>query len=199
VHRSTGLPVGWRYAVAFLGVLVVAVSCWAIWNPLFASFVATAAMSGSQVQTGMISLGSPANAVISVAGTIPGSFGASCVKVTYTGALSANVRLYLASAGVGGTGLAPYLTLQVEQGSGSSTDCSDFVASGTVYNSTGLADTSKSVTAFSGASPSYATGVDNWAATTATTRTYQFNWQLQDDNAAQSLTTSLTFTWEAQT
>lgn len=193
VHRATR-----RRAAALIATLAVMLSGWMIWRPLYASFTAPAGMPGSQVRTGMVGLGSPANAIISVTGAIPGSFGSGCVRITYTGSLTGNVRLYQAPAGIAGTGLAPYLTLQVKQGSGANADCSDFVAAATVYNPTGLADTTKTVSAFGAASSGYATGVDNWTAATSDTRTYEFNWQLQDDNAAESLTASLTFTWEAQ-
>ncbi|WP_169789725.1 hypothetical protein [Actinoplanes subtropicus] len=177
---------------------MVTLSCWAIWRPLYASFAATAGMPGAQVRTGMVALGSPANAIVSVTGAIPGSFGSSCLRITYTGSLTGHVRLYLTPAGIAGTGLASYLTLQVKQGSGGNVDCSDFVPAATVYNPAGLIDTTKTVTAFGAASPGYATGVDSWTAATSDTRTYEFNWQLQDDNAAESRTASLTFTWEAQ-
>jgi len=187
--------------VAAAGAAVVAALCLATLKPVNAdaAFAASTGVGSNQWGTGTVALGSATNAVISVTGTIPGSFGSSCVKITYNASSPANIRLYLRAADVTGTGLGAYLTLQIKQGSGNNNDCSDFVASGTLYNPTGLTDTTKKVTTFSAASSNYSTGVDNWAATTnPETRTYQFNWQLQDDNAAQSGTATLAFTWEAQ-
>ena len=101
-------------------------------------------------------------------------------------------------ADIGGTGLAAHLALQISAGTGDSGDCSDFVADTTVYKPTGLTDTTRTATAFSAASSSYATGADGWAANPAAQRTYRISWQSQDDNAARNRVGSLTFTWEAQ-
>jgi hypothetical protein len=177
----------------------VLVAATGTWHASAAAFSGATTGPGSQWQSGSVALDAgPASAVIAVGGARPGSFGAGCVKVTYTGSLAAGVRLYLRAADVGGTGLADHLTLQISAGTGDDSGCADFTPAAVVYNAAGLTDTTRTATAFSAASFSYATGVDGWAATTAATRTYQIKWQLQDDNAARSRTASLTFTWEAQ-
>jgi hypothetical protein len=168
---------------------------WAAWN-------ATAVNGPSGWHTGTVSFGpnQPAASLLTIANVFPGSFGSSCVRLTYTGTLTAPVRLYLATADLGGTGLGTYLTLRVREGSGSSSDCSDFTSSGSLYNPTGLTATSYTLAAFSTTASTYATGVGTWTASPSDpTRTYRFDWQVQDKNAAQSRTALPSFTWEAQT
>lgn len=178
--------------------VALATSAALVWNASYAAFSATAPTQTNTVTAGTVAIGnSPATAILNVSGPIPGSFGETCVVTTYTGTLPADVRIYLKAADITGT-LAPHLTLQVEEGAGASSSCSDFSGSATLYNTTGWRDTTKTVTAFSAAANTYATGVSRWIATTGGTRTYRFFWQLQDDNAARSLSTTVTFTWEAQ-
>ncbi|MFG1610764.1 hypothetical protein [Actinoplanes sp. NPDC049265] len=174
-------------AVAVACVLALA----AAWHTSGAAFTDTTATTADW-RAGSVALsGTPATAVISASGAIPGSFGSTCVVVAYTGTLDARVRLYLRPADITGTGLASYLTLQISEGTGSSASCTDFATTGTLWNPAG-------VPAFAAASHDYATGVSNWLATPAASRTYRIDWQLQDDNAAQNLTAAVTFTWEAQ-
>ncbi|MFC4043206.1 hypothetical protein ACFO1B_32650 [Dactylosporangium siamense] len=183
-----GVPVGLTAAGVF------------VWQASFAAFSATTTDGVDNWAAGSVSFGAnaPATAMFTASGLKPGSNGTACVKITYTGSLAASVRLYLKNADLGGTGLAGYLTFQVNEGTGSAADCSDFVSSANDYNAVGMGDTTKTLAAFNTASNSYATGVSGWAATANTTKTYQFKWQVQDNNAANGTTASATFTWEAQ-
>ncbi|WP_433202170.1 hypothetical protein ACQP00_31870 [Dactylosporangium sp. CS-047395] len=170
-----------------------------IWQASFAAFSATTNNGSNTWSTGTVSFGanSPATALFTASAVKPGSTGTACVKITYTGSLAAVVKLYLKNSDLTGT-LGQYLTLQINEGTGSASDCSDFVSAGNDFNATGLADTTKTLSTFNTASNSYATGVSSWAATTNATKTYQFKYQVQDNNAAQNSTASATFTWEAQ-
>jgi hypothetical protein len=122
-----------------------------------------------------------------------------CITVTYTGSLTANVRLY---ATVGGTGLAPYLNLTVTRGSFSPSapayrSCTNFVADasslGVIYNGT-----------LAGFATSYAAGLVDQAAgapaawTNGTSHVYKFTVVLQDNLAARGLNATASFTWEAR-
>lgn len=149
-------------------------------------------------QTGTVTFAanSPAGALFSVTGAIAGSFGQRCVKVTYTGSLAAQARFYLSS--VGGTGLATYLTVQVRSGSGDNADCSDFTSSSTVFNGTGLLDSTQTLALLNSTSSSYATGLGAWAVTANATRTYQFSWRVRPTNLAASKTATFGLTWEAR-
>ncbi|MDI6106049.1 hypothetical protein QLQ12_46560 [Actinoplanes sp. NEAU-A12] len=129
-------------------------------------------------------------------GAIAGSFDRRCVKVAYTGSLAAQARFYLSS--VAGSGLAPYLTVQVRTGSGDNANCSDFTASSTVFNATGLLDSTQTLTLLNSTSSSYATGLAAWAVTTNDTKTYQFSWRVQPTNLAASKTATFGLAWEAR-
>lgn len=115
-----------------------------------------------------------------------------CIEVTYQGSLDATVTLY--GALTAGDGLDDYLNLTVYRGSGGSfTDCTGFSSSETVY--TGTLD------GFTGTHTNFGNGAGTWAPTGGGVdddMTYQFVVTLQDDNAAQGLTSTATFTWEAQ-
>ncbi|GIH99761.1 hypothetical protein Pta02_17700 [Planobispora takensis] len=140
----------------------------------------------------------PASLQLSIEGAIPGSFGSTCTRVTSTGSLPAQVRLYLKGADLGGDGLASHVTLRIDEGTGGSADCGDFVRTGTVYNTAGMSDTAKTVAGFSAVAHDYATGAGSWNAAPNDQRSYRFSWQLQDDNAAAGRTLTARFTWEAQ-
>jgi hypothetical protein len=169
------------------------------WHPGHAVFVANTRTASNAWTTGTVTFGanSPAGALFSVGNALPGSTDTRCVKVIYTGGLPARVHLYVTGTGLTGT-LGSYVTLQVKEGTGDQSDCGDFVRIATSYNTTGLTDTTKNVASFAASARNFATGVSSWNATQNTSRTYQFAWRLQDDNAAVGRTLGVTFTWEAQ-
>lgn len=122
----------------------------------------------------------------------PGSTATRCINVTYNGSLTSNVRLY---GTVAGSGLAPYLNTVIEVGSGAAGgntfDCTGFVAPTNLHTGT--------LAAFGAANTNYSNGLGGWTgATTGATRSYRISATLQDNNAAQGLGATATFTWEAQ-
>ncbi len=131
-------------------------------------------------------------AMFAVTDMAPGDVATDCIVVTYEGSLTpADIELYVAAGGLTGTGLDDYLDMTVELGTGgSSGDCTGFVGA-TVY--TGDLD------GFAAAHTDFVSGTGSWtAAATNDDRTYRFSFTLQDDNAAQALNATATFTWEAQ-
>ncbi len=129
-------------------------------------------------------------AMFNVPAMAPGQSVDTCIVVTYSGSLTpADVKLYTA---VGGTGLANYLDLQVDIGTGGSFgSCSGFTVSSTPYTGT--------LAGFAASYTDFATGLGGWSpAATPESRTYRFTLDLQDNNAAQGLDATATFTWEAQ-
>jgi hypothetical protein len=113
-----------------------------------------------------------------------------CITVTYSGTITpAAIRMH---ATVGGTGADAYLNLTVEDGSGGSFgSCTGFSASSTLYNGT--------LNGFVAAHSNWATGLAVWnPSTTPSSHTLRFTATLQDNNAAQGLTATAVFTWEAQ-
>ena len=131
-------------------------------------------------------------AMFAVTDMAPGDTVTDCIVVTYEGSLTpADIDLYVAAGGLAGTGLGTYLDMTVDLGTGgSSGNCTGF-AGATVYTG--------DLAGFAAAYTDFAGGTGSWtAATTNDDRTYRFSFTLQDDNAAQDLNATATFTWEAQ-
>jgi predicted ribosomally synthesized peptide with SipW-like signal peptide len=141
------------------------------------------------------------SAMLVLADAKPGDSDTSCIKVTYTGTLSATVRLYGTTTG---SGLDPYLDLTVTRGTKASAfdSCADFVADSTDYNGDGPGVIFDGT--LQGYPDGYATGIvdptsgspETW--TTSETHSYMFVITVQDDPNAQGLSANQTFTWEAQ-
>jgi hypothetical protein len=165
----------------------------------FSAFTATTANTGNTLSTGTVIIGQHAGATTLYTGTNkkPADSVVGCVRVTYTGSLTANVKLY-ASAGITNGTL---FTLKIERGSGLSSpdntmNCTGFSASSTPFNaSIGTLGTS------------YGAGLDGkaGAATWATNDSidYRFTISVNDDTTPNAHTSALStgshsFTWEAQ-
>jgi hypothetical protein len=133
-------------------------------------------------------------ALFSTGPLVPGDSGSRCIAVTYSGTVTAGVRLY--ATAVSG-GLAPYLDLDVEEGAGvgnvgSAADCTGF--SGTSVWSGTLAS-------FGTAATSWASGVGSFAPTGAgQVQVYRLTWTLDATapDAVQGQSAAGTFVWEAQ-
>ena len=131
-------------------------------------------------------------AMFNATGMKPGSSVTNCIVVTYSGSLvPATVSLY---GSTGGTGLAPYLDVDLDIGSGGSFgNCTGFTkdVSGDIFTGT--------LSGFSATHTNFANGLQSWApAANPESKTYRFTLTLQDNNAAQGLDATATFTWEAQ-
>jgi hypothetical protein len=118
----------------------------------------------------------------------PGDNDQYCIVVTYTGSLNADVRLYASVSG----SLAQYLDLTVQEGTGSPTsNCTGFTPVST------LSAGGETLNSF-GSHSNFGTGVSTWAPAQNDTMAYRIYYNVQNNNAAQGLTASATFTWEAQ-
>jgi predicted ribosomally synthesized peptide with SipW-like signal peptide len=157
----------------------------------YAAFTSQTSSDSNTFSTGTVSLvdndgGSVMFNLSGVRPTDPAQ--TSCVKVTYNGSLDADVRLY---AAVSSTGVEQYLNLKVETGTSTSGfgACGGFSPGSTLFNGT-----------LSGYPTSFAAGIDDPASpwTTGTTRAYRFTVSLQNNAAAQGLTGTATFDWEAR-
>ena len=127
-----------------------------------------------------------------LAGMKPGDTSTKCINVTYTGSLTADVKLY---GTVEGTGLATYLDAIIGIGTGAaggkSGDCADFKSAATLHKDT--------LAAFGSTNTDFTNGLGGFdGATNPTTMSYQVTVTLRDDNAAQGLDAAATFTWQAQ-
>jgi hypothetical protein len=163
-----------------------------VWQGTNAVFSATTSNAANTWSAGTVNLSDDDSsaAMFTAAGLVPGTTGANCLTVTYSGTLATAVKLYASTP----TGtLAPYLDVVVSEGSGGGFgSCAGF--SGTQIFSGTLA-------ALATASSSYATGIGSFAPSTpGSTKVYKFTWTLDSatPNGQQSATTSATFTWESQ-
>jgi predicted ribosomally synthesized peptide with SipW-like signal peptide len=170
-----------------------------------AAFNSTTENSGNSFSAGSVILSDndADTAMLSLSGAKPGDSDTSCIRVSYTGTLAATVRLYGTTSG---TGLDQYLTLTVTRGttSGSPTfdSCSAFTADATNYLGSGAGVIYTGT--LQGFADSYAAGIvdptsgspESW--TNGESHDYKFVVSLNDNNSAQGLNATQTFTWEAR-
>ena len=122
----------------------------------------------------------------------PGFSEVGCIEVTYSGSLDSEVHLFGAVAG--GDGLEAYLDLKIERGDG---DCTTFGTATTIWDTPADGD----LGVFLASANDFASGIDNWSPTGGGPNDmvpYRFTITLQDDNAAQGLSATVDFTFEAQ-
>jgi predicted ribosomally synthesized peptide with SipW-like signal peptide len=166
----------------------------------YSAFTATTTNSGNNISSGTVKIDqhTGATTLYNVTNQKPGDSTAKCLRVTYTGSLTAAaVKLY-ASAGITGTG---QYNLQIERGSGLTTlnstmSCAGFTSTSTAYNG--------DLAAFGS---SYAAGVDGKASAATWSNPdsvdYRFTITQNDDTTANAHTSVVTsgshsFTWEAR-
>jgi hypothetical protein len=178
-------------AVAFVATSVV----WS--GGTFSAFNKTSDMPGNSVAAGTVVLGDndAGTSPLSTTGVKPGDAATTaCVNVSYTGTAPAPVRLY---GTVGGTGLAPYLTLTVTRGTFSGTpsagSCTGFTADATgsvLYTGALSAFPTTSGTAIADPASSWTSGDK---------RGYMLSLSLPAGaaSAAQGKTATADFTWQA--
>jgi hypothetical protein len=168
---------------------------------VFGAFSATTTNAGNTITAGSVTIGDndAGAAMYSVSNAKPGESVTKCIKVTYTGTIDADVRLYTTST-IGSLG--QYVDLTITPGTQATStfpSCTGFTASGgAIYTGT--------LAAFGTGKSSYATGITTNPAsaskwTTNDAVVYQFTATLQSSapDAAQGLTTGAhTFTWEAR-
>ena len=170
----------------------------------FSAFSSTTSNSGNSFAAGTVNIADndAGSAMYTVTGAKPGTTVEKCIKVTYTGSLDSDVRLYTASS-IGSLG--QYVNLTITPGTqavSSFPDCTGFVSDGAdLYSGT--------LSAFASAHSTYATGVADFPGTLATkwvandAVVYRFTLTLADDNNANGGASALTtgshaFTWEAR-
>ncbi len=170
---------------------------------VYSAYTATTTNTGNSFASGSVSItdNDSSTAMLSLANAKPGDSDSSCVRVTYTGSLAANVHLYGASSG----GLAPYLTLTITRGtdpSPSFDSCAGFTPDATNYIGAGAGVVYTG--ALSAFGTDWATGVvdpvtgspESW--TLNEFHSYRYTITLADNNAAQSQSGTASFTWEAR-
>jgi hypothetical protein len=178
-------------ALSFIGISVLVVTS------SRAAFVAQNDNVSNQVTSAAVDLADNDSGTAmfdDVTGLMPGTTETRCIDVTYTGTVDPlPVKLYSSGAPTGT--LAPYLDLTIEVGTDSTPvfgNCAGFAASSTLYTGT--------VGGFATANGTYAAGVSTWdPGVGPETRTFRFSISVQDDPAAEGLTTTFGYSWETRT
>jgi hypothetical protein len=129
-----------------------------------------------------------------VTGLMPGTNVDRCIDVTYTGSVDPTaVLLYVNAAPTGS--LAPYLNLTIDIGTDTADPfrtCTGFAASANVYTGT--------LSGFASSHANYAAGLSTWDPVgSPETRTFRFRISVQDNDAAEGLTSTFGFSWETRT
>jgi predicted ribosomally synthesized peptide with SipW-like signal peptide len=163
----------------------------------FSAFSSTTSNNNNQFASGTVVLtdNDAGAAMYSVSNKKPGDSVQSCITLTYTGTLAADVKLYTTSS-IGALG--QYLDMTVDVGSGNPTfpGCSGFTFGSNIWTGT--------LQAFAAAHNAYANGIVAYPGAQTQwnqndTLVYRFTLTLQNNNNAQGLSTGLhSFTWEAQ-
>jgi predicted ribosomally synthesized peptide with SipW-like signal peptide len=169
----------------------------------FSAFSSTTSNSGNSFAAGTVHLtdNDSGLALYNVGVGAPGASVVKCIKLTYAGTLSADVKLYMTfSLGP----LAGLVDLTVEKGTSSGApvfpNCGTFSSEATLYSGT--------LAGFASAHGSYANGLAAYPGSQSAwnetdTLVYRITLSLQDDNGANGGATPLStgahgFTWEAR-
>ncbi len=144
---------------------------------------------------------SPTTASYSLPNAKPGDSASRCFTVTYNGSLPATVKFYR-SALSGSSGLESDTDLVIQKGTGTATDCSDFVAAGTggsIYSGTLNAMATSYATGYSVLNRAASATWTNAGPNNVVTFKIQATLNASTPSADQGKTTGThSFTWEAQ-
>lgn len=186
-----------------LTALVVGVAGAALGLGTYSLFTATTDNTGNSFAAGTVAVSDndASGAMLSLANAKPADSDSACIKITYTGTLDSAIRLYGTVSG----SLPTYLTLTVTRGTDSAPSfdsCTNFTADATNY--LGLGNGVIYQGSLASYPATYAAGIvdpkpasqETW--TTNEAHSYRFTISLDDNNAAQGLSGTASFTWEAR-
>jgi hypothetical protein len=165
----------------------------------YSAFTATTTNTGNSFSTGtvVISDNDLDGVMLGLSSAKPSDSDTSCIRVSYTGSLASTVRLYSTRTG----SLPQYLNLTITRGTGATAfdNCTGFTpdpvqyvggeANGVVYNGTLGSFPTAYASGLVDPDASWTNGEQPW---------YRFVVSVQDNNAAQGLTGTAAFTWEAR-
>ena len=194
-----------RIRKVLVSLLVMGVAGSVAGTGTFSAFSSTTANPGNAFTAGTVTISDndSGSSMLSLSNAKPGDSSTGCITTTYTGSLSANVRLYASTTST----LAQYLTLTITQGGGTpittsnvsfGSACTNFTPDGSgsqIFNGT-LSSFASTYTDFnSGLALNNISGSSTWSQNNF--RVYKFVVSLANDNNAQGLSSTVTFTWEA--
>jgi len=169
----------------------------------YPAFSQSATNPGNSFAAGTVTLSDNDSgaAVLSLSNAVPFDTDTGCIRVTYSGSLSSDVRLYGSSSGA----LVPYLTLTVTRGTDTSPSfpsCAGFTADATDYIGAGAGVVYSGP--LSGYPGSYGAGIvdpiagspETW--TTSEDHSYRFRVTVLNDPAGRGKSGSASFTWQSR-
>jgi predicted ribosomally synthesized peptide with SipW-like signal peptide len=165
----------------------------------FSAFSSTTTNSGNNFTAGSVTIADndAGSALYNVTNAKPGDTTVSCILVTYSGSLDADVKLYTTSA-INAFGSNVDLTIEKGTGSGAFPACTGFSAQSTIYTGT-LSNFASTYNSYANGLGAYPAAQTKWS--TGNTLVYRFTVTLDaaTPNSAQGGTSgSHTFTWEAR-
>jgi hypothetical protein len=181
--------------------VVLLAGLWSVAGPsTWAALSSSTANTGNTFSAGTVTMtdNDSSAAMFTFTNQKPGVVEDACIRVQYTGSVSASVvKLYGTVTGT----MAPYLQLTVTRGTDSSPTfdtCTNFTADATNYIGAGAG------VVFNGTlstfPTTYAAGLTDpltpW--TNVSSASYKFSVQVADNNSVQGLTSGAAFTWEAR-
>jgi len=152
----------------------------------FSAFSSSTDNPGNQFAAGSVAISDNdlGTALYNVSKKKPGDSKTSCVKVTYTGTLPSNVKLYLPDPV--NSQISEYVDLDITSGTGSAANCSDFAtdtANSSVYDGE-LGDFAATYGDYANGLADFPLAKTKWDAND--TVTYKVRVEMQDTNAANS-------------
>ncbi|WP_067501720.1 hypothetical protein [Actinoplanes sp. TFC3] len=180
----------------------------------YATFTSTTDNTGNTVSAGtvvlgdddsgtsMFTTGTPGSGQTAAADLAPGASVSNCVRVSYTGSVGSQVRLYSdvpVEVSPNGTGLASYLHVKVEEGTAGGFGCGGFTATGVVYDTTRPAARSDLLDSFPETYADAATvGPAAWG--NGDSRVYKFTISVDSaiPDTSQGASLTVAFRWQAR-
>lgn len=166
---------------------------------VFSAFSSTTSNPGNSFAAGSVTIGDndSDSALYNVSGQKPGQSTTKCIKVTYSGSLDADVKLYASAVAAVGQ----YIDLAITSGTGNNTNCSDFSA-----DASGSGVYSGTLKNFADTYAAWGSGlVDNplaqtkWSQNNSVTYRFVVTLQSSTPDSQQGLSTgSHSITWEAR-
>ena len=183
--------------------VVLSLVAFAGWGITYAAFSSTTSNTSNTFTAGSVVMGDNdvGAAMLNLSNARPNDSDDGCIKATHTGSLPSSVRLWSSVTGT----LAPYVSLKIIRGTDSSPSfpaCNNFTPDGTDYIGAGNGVIYDGL--LSAFPTSYASGlVDPKSATpeswgTNEAHSYRFIVTLNNNAAAQGLSSTATFNWEAR-
>lgn len=174
-----------------------------VWQSSYAAFSTTTVNPTNNFTAGSVVLGDDDSGTAMFTATLlkPADTATKCIKVTSTGTLASTVKLYATGYTTSTDTASPnaafgtHINLVIDEGTGGTfSNCSGFGSSTNLFTGT--------LAAFAAAKTNFSNGVSSWApaGSGSPNKTYRIQYTLDaaTPNGAQSGTTGVGFTWEAQ-